>query len=192
MDSQNKESFWKQVFMRLHVTDDDRAIFPAGSVLPLDVTTARPLVGDEEVLVTKLLSEKFGKNVEIASRTVDPSVVGGIAVRYEDHIFDATVKRQLEKMDELMKTIHLREESLSGTDHLTDALKAGVEHFDNEVGLEEIGIVKTVGDGICTATGLGGAMSGELVSLHDGIYGMVQNLWPQEVGIVLLGGASQV
>lgn len=54
MDSQNKESFWKQVFMRLHVTDDDRAIFPAGSVLPLDVTTARPLVGDEEVLVTKL------------------------------------------------------------------------------------------------------------------------------------------
>ena len=48
MDSQNKESFWKQVFMRLHVTDDDRAIFPAGSVLPLDVTTARPLVGDEE------------------------------------------------------------------------------------------------------------------------------------------------
>lgn len=88
-------------------------------------------------------------------------------------------------MDELMKTIHLREESLSGTDHLTDALKAGVEHFDNEVGLEEIGIVKTVGDGICTATGLGGAMSGELVSLHDGIYGMVQNLWPQEVGIVL-------
>ena len=35
-------------------------------------------------------------------------------------------------------------------------------------------------------------MSGELVSLHDGIYGMVQNLWPQEVGIVLLGGASQV
>ena len=178
--------------MRLHVTDDDRAIFPAGSVLPLDVTTARPLVGDEEVLVTKLLSEKFGKNVEIASRTVDPSVVGGIAVRYEDHIFDATVKRQLEKMDELMKTIHLREESLSGTDHLTDALKAGVEHFDNEVGLEEIGIVKTVGDGICTATGLGGAMSGELVSLHDGIYGMVRNLWPQEVGIVLLGGASQV
>lgn len=111
--------------------------------------------------------------------------MGGIAVRYEDHIFDATVKRQLEKMDELMKTIHLREESLSGTDHLTDALKAGVEHFDNEVGLEEIGIVKTVGDGICTATGLGGAMSGELVSLHDGIYGMVQNLWPQEVGIVL-------
>ena len=78
MDSQNKESFWKQVFMRLHVTDDDRAIFPAGSVLPLDVTTARPLVGDEEVLVTKLLSEKFGKNVEIASRTVDPSVVGAL------------------------------------------------------------------------------------------------------------------
>ena len=80
-----------------------------------------------------------------------------LPVRYEDHIFDATVKRQLEKMDELMKTIHLREESLSGTDHLTDALKAGVEHFDNEVGLEEIGIVKTVGDGICTADGSWGS-----------------------------------
>jgi len=32
-----------------------------------------------------------------------------------------------------------------------------------------------------------GAMSGELVELHDGVMGMVQNLRPDEVGVVLMG-----
>ena len=35
-------------------------------------------------------------------------------------------------------------------------------------------------------------MSGELVALHDGVYGMVQNLRENEVGIVLLGGATEI
>ncbi len=192
MDMMDKNTLWKQIFDHLHITEEDRKLFPEGTVLSVDVTTARKLSGDEEALVTRLLSEKFGRTVSIADQTVDPSVVGGISVRYGDHVFDATMKRQLEKMDALMQQIHLNGSGVSGTEHMTDALAKGLENYENKVDLEEIGVVRTVGDGICTATGLGGAMSGELVALHDNVYGMVQNLWPQEVGIVLLGGASEI
>jgi F-type H+-transporting ATPase subunit alpha len=192
MDITNANNFWKQILEHLHVTDDDRKLFPEGAVLSVDVTTARPLSEKEEALVTGLLSEKFGRSVRIAGKTVDSSVVGGISVRYGDHVFDATVKRQLEKMDTLMQQIHTNGESVNGTAQMTEALTKGLENFENKVDLEEIGVVKTVGDGICTATGLGGAMSGEMVTLHDGIHGMVQNLWPHEVGIVLLGGTSDI
>ena len=101
-------------------------------------------------------------------------------------------KMTKDEMDAIMKAIHLDDQDLDHTEKMTDALAQGVKSFHNDVDLEEIGVVEKVGDGICTASGLGGAMSGELVALHDGVYGMVQNLRENEVGIVLLGGATEI
>lgn len=192
MNSKNKEALWKQILDRLTVTKDDRALFAGESVLPLTVTTAQPLAPEETELLTALLSEKFGKHVRLQEQKVDARLVGGVLIQYGDHIFDATMKRQLEKMDALMKEIHLSDQDLEQTGNITAALTQGVQSFHEGVDLEEIGVVEKVGDGICTATGLGGAMSGELVALHDGVYGMVQNLRENEVGIVLLGGATEI
>jgi len=192
MNSKNKEALWKQILDRLTVTKDDRALFAGESVLPLTVTTAQPLAPEETELLTALLSEKFGKPVRLQEQKVDARLVGGVLIQYGDHIFDATMKRQLEKMDALMKEIHLSDQDLEQTGNITAALTQGVQSFYEGVDLEEIGVVEKVGDGICTATGLGGAMSGELVALHDGVYGMVQNLRENEVGIVLLGGATEI
>lgn len=192
MNSKNKEALWKQILDRLTVTKDDRALFAGESVLPLTVTTAQPLAPEETELLTALLSEKFGKPVRLQEQKVDARLVGGVLIQYGDHIFDATMKRQLEKMDALMKEIHLSDQDLEQTGNITAALTQGVQSFHEGVDLEEIGVVEKVGDGICTATGLGGAMSGELVALHDGVYGMVQNLRENEVGIVLLGGATEI
>jgi F-type H+-transporting ATPase subunit alpha len=192
METTDRRELWKQILERLHITDDDRKLFPAGPDLPVSITTARPLEEGEESLLLSLLNEKFGKKVVVTKQEVDASLVGGIIVRYGDHVFDASMKRQLEKMDQLMQQIHLDAGNTAGTEGLTEALTKGLQQYDNHVNLEEIGVVRTVGDGICTATGLGGAMSGELVALRDGVYGMVQNLWPEEVGIVLLGGADKI
>ncbi len=192
MESTNRNKLWKQILDRLNLTDDDRKLFPAGPDLPVSITTARPLEQGDAVTLLKLLNEKFGKNVVIEQQNVDPALVGGVIVRYGDHVFDASMKRQLERMDQLMQKIHLDAEGVSGTAGIKEALEKGLKDYSNDVNLEEIGVVRTVGDGICTATGLGGAMSGELVSLHDGVSGMVQNLWPKEVGIVLLGGADKI
>jgi len=192
MNSENKAALWKQILERLTVTEDDKTLFAGEQVLPLDISTARPLHSEDLQLLQQLLEEKFGKPVRFAGQQVIPSLVGGVVVRYKDNIFDASMKRQLEKMDEIMQAIHVSSGAMDNSSSLTDALQQGVRKFTNQVDLEEIGVVQKVGDGICTASGLGGAMSGELVALHDGIYGMVQNLREHEVGIVLLGKASLV
>lgn len=192
MNSKSKEALWKQILDRLTLTQEDQTLFEGEDLLPVTVTTARPLTTEEAGLLQELLTEKFHKPVELQEQKVDSKVVGGVLIQYGDHIFDATMKRQLEKMDAIMKVIHLNDQDLDQTEKMTDALAQGVKSFHNDVDLEEIGVVEKVGDGICTASGLGGAMSGELVALHDGVYGMVQNLRENEVGIVLLGGATEI
>lgn len=192
MNSKSKEALWKQILDRLTLTQEDQTLFEGENLLPVTVTTARPLTTEEAGLLQELLTEKFHKPVELQEQKVDSKVVGGVLIQYGDHIFDATMKRQLEKMDAIMKAIHLNDQDLDQTEKMTDALAQGVKSFHNDVDLEEIGVVEKVGDGICTASGLGGAMSGELVALHDGVYGMVQNLRENEVGIVLLGGATEI
>lgn len=192
MNSKSKEVLWKQILDRLTLTQEDQTLFEGEDLLPVTVTTARPLTTEEAGLLQELLTEKFHKPVELQEQKVDSKVVGGVLIQYGDHIFDATMKRQLEKMDAIMKAIHLNDQDLDQTEKMTDALAQGVKSFHNDVDLEEIGVVEKVGDGICTASGLGGAMSGELVALHDGVYGMVQNLRENEVGIVLLGGATEI
>ena len=192
MNSKSKEALWKQILDRLTLTQEDQTLFEGEDLLPVTVTTARPLTTEEAGLLQELLTEKFHKPVELQEQKVDSKVVGGVLIQYGDHIFDATMKRQLEKMGAIMKAIHLNDQDLDQTEKMTDALAQGVKSFYNDVDLEEIGVVEKVGDGICTASGLGGAMSGELVALHDGVYGMVQNLRENEVGIVLLGGATEI
>ena len=192
MNSKSKEALWKQILDRLTLTQEDQTLFEGEDLLPVTVTTARPLTTEEAGLLQELLTEKFHKPVELQKQKEDSKVVGGVLIQYGDHIFDATMKRQLEKMDAIMKAIHLNDQDLDQTEKMTDALAQGVKSFHNDVDLEEIGVVEKVGDGICTASGLGGAMSGELVALHDGVYGMVQNLRENEVGIVLLGGATEI
>lgn len=192
MNSENKAALWKQILDRLMITDEDRALFAGEDVLPLTLSTAHPLQVEDLQQLQQLLQEKFGKPVRITGKQVIPALVGGVIIRYKDSIFDASMKRQLEKMDQIMQAIHLNGQELGKSTSLTDALQQGVQQFTNQVDLEEIGVVQKVGDGICTASGLGGAMSGELVALHDGIYGMVQNLREKEVGIVLLGKADLV
>ena len=86
------------------------------------------------------------------SQKVDPKLVGGVLVQYGDHIFDASMKRQLEKMDNIMKAIHLSNQDLDASQSITDSLAKGVQEYQDKVDLEEIGVVEKVGDGICTAS----------------------------------------
>lgn len=56
----------------------------------------------------------------------------------------------------------------------------------------EIGIVKSVGPGIATVTGLPSVQVNELVQFPDNLLGIAVNLDPDELGIVLLGASEQV
>lgn len=192
MNAEENKALWKQILDRLTLTKDDLALFKGQDVLSLTVTTARPLTEEDVPLLEQLLKEKMTVPVRIDKQLVDSKMVGGVLIRWGDHIFDATMKQQLEKMDAIMRQLRVTDQELDHTENVAEALTKSVHDFQSGVDLEEIGIVEKVGDGICTSSGLGGVMAGELVALPGGVYGMVQNLQEHETGIVLLGGASSI
>jgi F-type H+-transporting ATPase subunit alpha len=72
-------------------------------------------------------------------------------------------------------------------DEIVSVLKQQIAGFKGGVDVNETGTVASVGDGIARAHGLESCMSGELLELPHGVFGMALNLEEGSVGIVLLG-----
>ena len=72
-------------------------------------------------------------------------------------------------------------------------LRQQLSGFDDKAKLEEIGTVLQIGDGIARVYGLNNAQAGELVEFEEtGLKGIVMNLEEDNVGIVLLGEATDI
>ncbi len=65
-------------------------------------------------------------------------------------------------------------------------LEKQIEKHQADVNVAEIGIVKSSGDGVVTATGLENVQAGELLRFESGSLGLTLNLKETEIGIVLL------
>ena len=192
MDTKENLALITNAINKLKVDAKSLSVYKEDEALPVVITTARQLTDAEVQSIQEILTAKFGKEIYINKAKVDNSIIGGIVITMKDEVYDASAKRQLEKVDGLMQKIQFANSGLKGTKELTKVLSAGVDKFQTAVDLEEIGIVQKVGDGIATVSGMRGAMSGELVELHDGVMGMVQNLRPDEVGVVLMGGTTEI
>ncbi|AEV94957.1 F0F1 ATP synthase subunit alpha [Pediococcus claussenii] len=73
-------------------------------------------------------------------------------------------------------------------EEISALIKEQLDNYQAELNVEETGTVTYVGDGIARAHGLDNALSGELLQFSNGVYGMVQNLESNDVGIVIMGG----
>lgn len=82
--------------------------------------------------------------------------------------------------------MHLNPEEISWV------LEEEIKNFKEKVNLESIGRVLQVGDGIAQVWGLDEVMMSELVEFADGTLGMVLNLEPQIVGVVIFGNDSKI
>ena len=77
-------------------------------------------------------------------------------------------------------------------DEIRAAIEANVSTFAPENAREEIGRVVETGDGIARVEGLHSAMANELLEFEGGLLGVALNLDVREIGVVLLGDASDV
>lgn len=69
----------------------------ARGIVRAEVRTALPLDADEREAIAQRLRTMTGDSVEI-SELVDPSLIGGIAVRIGDRLYDASVRSRLERL----------------------------------------------------------------------------------------------
>ena len=160
-------------------------------IIAVVLTTAKDLTVSEKDAVAKVIGDKLGYQVYMET-TVDPSIIGGSILKAGDQVYDASVKRQMEKVGAAMAKAGMSGQSLEDPASITASLTETVKETKLDVDLEEVGIIEKVGDGIATVKGLKHAMAGELVELKGGVSGMVQNLLPDSVGVVLMGGETTV
>ncbi len=77
-------------------------------------------------------------------------------------------------------------------EEITEILKQQIAQFDDQVSLDEVGTVLSVGDGIARVYGLADAMAGEMLAFESGVAGMVLNLEEDNVGVVLMGDETEI
>ncbi len=75
---------------------------------------------------------------------------------------------------------------------MTEIIKKQIQSFEQDVKLENIGKVLSVGDGIAIVYGLQQAMMGELLEFPADVKGLVFNLEESSVGVILLGESNKI
>ena len=78
------------------------------------------------------------------------------------------------------------------TKEISSLIKKQISEFKNDVSVDDVGVVKTVGDGIALVKGLNSVMANELILFNDEVYGMALNLEENIVGAVIMGDDSLV
>ncbi len=73
------------------------------------------------------------------------------------------------------------------SDEITSVIRKQIESFGQEIGMEEVGTVLEVGDGICRVYGLENVQANEMVEFENGVFGLAFNLEEDSVGIVIMG-----
>jgi len=71
-------------------------------ILDAEVRSAVPLSAAQERELRTRLARSTGKNVRVRA-SVDPALRGGLVVRIGDTVVDASVRRQLERLRELLR-----------------------------------------------------------------------------------------
>ncbi|MDO5301487.1 MAG: F0F1 ATP synthase subunit alpha [Tissierellia bacterium] len=72
------------------------------------------------------------------------------------------------------------------SNEISSVLKEQIKNYDIDLTMESVGTVIEVGDGIARVYGLQEAKAGELIEFPNDVFGMVQNLEEDNVGVVLL------
>ncbi|HKL61669.1 MAG TPA: F0F1 ATP synthase subunit alpha [Acholeplasma sp.] len=75
---------------------------------------------------------------------------------------------------------------------MAEVIKKQISEYKQDIKLENIGNVLSVGDGIAIVYGLQKAMMGELLDFPNGVKGLVFNLEEHQVGVILLGRSDKV
>src|ERR1700745_258588 len=77
-------------------------------------------------------------------------------------------------------------------DEITQLIREQIENYENQIAVDEVGTVITLGDGIARVYGLDKVMAGELLQFPHGVAGLAMNLEEDQVGVVLLGEYTEI
>jgi len=77
-------------------------------------------------------------------------------------------------------------------DEISSIIKERIDNFELSVNINETGKIVSYADGVAQVYGLNNVMAGEMVEFEEGTRGLVMNLEEGKVGVVILGGGSEL
>lgn len=123
-----------------------------------------------------------------------------MVIRVGDRVVDSSIRTKLEDMKKQLLNIQLDDRLRERCDRsmnlrpeeISSVIKEQIERYSSQLDVSDVGTVIQVADGIARVHGLENAMQGELLQFPGDVYGMVLNLEEDNVGVVLLGSASNI
>ena len=130
-----------------------------------------------------LLKEQ-GEEFELVWKK-DETVGNGFRLEADGEVYDWTREGRYRQLADMLDEIAARYDDIT-------LFKSSIDSWEAHVRPEEEGVVLTVGDGIVLAEGLRSVVYGEIVIFESGVKGMVQDLRPDCVGIILFGDDTDI
>ena len=143
----------------------------------------------QKARLNSFIANRYGENVEIQF-VRDNSFVNGFKLIVGEEVYDWTKEGRLHQLEEMLR--EMKTEKVSSGDELISLMKSSVHEWEPQVLAEEEGHVESVGDGIVFVDGLKSVMYGEIVIFESGVRGMVQELRPNDIGVILFGDDTEV
>ena len=137
----------------------------------------------------KFLSDRYS-NVEELQWIEDKSVYPGFKLVVGEEIYNWTKEGRFHQLEKLLTSF--KEEQYNSGEEVISLVRSRLDEWKPQVVAEEEGFVESVGDGIVFVDGLKSAVYGEIVIFESGVRGMVQELRPDDIGIILFGDDTDV
>lgn len=141
MASDEKLSLILKSLEKLQLAGDKLKSVASNGIIPVVLTTAKELTVSEKDTVAKFIGDKLGYLVYLET-TVDPSIIGGSVLKAGDQIYDASVKRQMEKVSDAMAKETVKGGALTDFAAVTESLTKTVEKTDIQPDMEEVGTIE--------------------------------------------------
>ena len=138
---------------------------------------------------TDFIIKNYGEEIPF-EWVEDKKIDSGFKLIVGEEVYDWTNEGRLHQLEEMLR--ELKEEKVSSGSELITLMKSSISDWQPQVIAEEEGHVETVGDGIVFVDGLKSAMYGEIVVFESGVRGMVQELRPDDIGVILFGDDTDV
>ena len=137
----------------------------------------------------EFIAKKYGPEIQY-QWVEDETLVNGFRLVVGEEVYDWTKEGRLHQLEEMLR--EMKVEKVSSGEELISLMKSNVQNWEPQIIPEEEGYVESVGDGIVFVDGLKSVMYGEIVVFESGVRGMVQELRPYDIGVILFGDDTDV
>ncbi len=158
-------------------------------VMRVEIRCVTPPTEEQLEKIRHIIMREYGAEAVECIIKKDPSIIGGFRIFVGDEVYDWSTLGRIQQLR--TKFQKLRHED--NHENIISLFREGIEQFELTAGHEQVGFIRTVGDGIAVIDGLYDVEYGEIVLFECGVKGMVQDIRTDgTTGIILFGGESDV